>query len=217
MFIDVTTTYRTTCLACFLAIMPTAALANAFVPTMISANVMWVVAFPVIVFLEGWMMARWKWRSPYLNSFIANLLSAIAALPIGVGLSIAGGFISRDQSWVTSFLSGSARHFLAQLFSYGQLPTPYDEAWLHQASPTGFQMVGVPLAAILFIGICWCLTFAVEGWYYTKRNRTLPRSHIYRGTAVANLASYFVLMVVWLPYPNFFIDVLTAILHAIPR
>jgi hypothetical protein len=207
MFIHITTTYRTTCLACFLAIMPAAALANAFVPTMITANVMWVVAFPVIVFLEGWMMARWKWRSPYLNSFIANLLSAIAALPIGVGLSFAGDFISRDQSWVTSFLSDSARHFLAQLFWYGQLPTPY-EAW----SP-----FGVPLAAIMFVGICWCLTFAVEGWYYTKRNRALTRSDIYRGTAVANLASYFVLMVVWLPYPNFFVGVLDTILHAILR
>lgn len=81
-------------MALILAVVPLLAHADAFLPTMISANVLWVLALPLVVAVEGWVMTRWQWQQPHKNALKGNLLSMLAALPIGVGLSILGRYLS---------------------------------------------------------------------------------------------------------------------------
>jgi hypothetical protein len=84
---------RYTSLAVALASTSTSAFANAFIPTMISANVVWLFVLAPIVAIEGWLMARWEWERPYKSALNGNLVSMLAALPFGVLLSMAGGYL----------------------------------------------------------------------------------------------------------------------------
>jgi hypothetical protein len=179
-----------------LAAMPIAAYADAFLPTMISANVLWLLAFPLIVALEGWMMKRWGWTAPYKNSFWANFWSMIAAIPIGILLSYVGVYLgSKGGQAAMSFLPTSLTFNLAQVFLYGNLPAP-SYGYINGIS----NGAGISLAGLVFIGICWLITFAVEGRYYRKRNPSISKASIYRGAVWTNLASYSLLLTFWLPY-----------------
>jgi hypothetical protein len=165
---------------------------------MISANALWLLALAPVVMIEGWFMARWKWERPYESAVGGNLLSMLAALPFGVILSLAGGYIySEGGRAALSFLPDSIRFFLVQVLLYGDTPVPtYGFIF-------GFNSAGTFLAALIFIGLCWLLTFTVEGSYYSRRNPSRPRGEIFRGTALANLASYCFLIALWLPYSYF--------------
>jgi hypothetical protein len=174
---------------------PLVARADAFIPTMISANVLWVLALPLVVAIEGWLMVQWKWQRPYKNALKGNLWSMLAALPVGVGLSMVGAYLGgRDAQTTFAFLPESARRLLAQTFLYGRLPAP------SYGFIDGFGKAGIFLAALLFVGICWLLTFAVEGHYYGTKNPSLTRRHVYGRTAFANLLSYGALLLLWIPY-----------------
>jgi len=176
--------------------MPMAAHADGFLPTMISANILWLLALPIVVALEGRMMKRWGWTAPYKNSFWANLWSMVAAVPIGFFLSYAGAYLgSKAGQAALSFIPTSVMFHLAQVFLYGNLPAP------SYGYINGFGgMAGIPLAGLVFIGICWLLTFGIEGHYYRTRNPLISKSAIYRGAALSNLASYILLLTMWLPY-----------------
>jgi hypothetical protein len=186
---------RYTCLAVALASTSVSAFANAFIPTMISANVVWLFVLAPIVAIEGRLMARWAWERPYKTALNGNLVSMLAALPFGVLLSMAGGYLASAESKSTfPYLSDSARFFLAQALFYGDPPVPsygFIVVW---------SMAGIFFAALIFIGFCWLLTFAVEGYYYSRKNPSRPRIEIFRRTALANVASYCFLIVLWLPY-----------------
>jgi len=178
-----------------LVMFPVVANADAFIPTMISANLLWIFALPLVVAVEGWFMARWNWQEPYKNALRGNLWSMLAALPLGVGLSILGGYLSSKDAQITlAFIPETARHLLAQTFLYGQLPAP------SYGFIAGIGEAGIFLAALLFVGICWLLTFGVEGYYYGKKNPLLPRGKVYGFTAIVNLISYSLLLALWLPY-----------------
>ncbi len=166
-----------------------AAYADAFIPTMVSANVLWLLALPLVVAVEGLIMVHWKWQRPFKNALIGNLLSMLAALPIGFGLSIFGGYISNKSAH-----ADSARYLLAQTFLYGQLPAP------SYGFIDNYGHAGIYLAALLFMGICWLLTFVVEGYYYGKKNPSLPKAKVYRNTAIVNIISYCLLIALWIPY-----------------
>ncbi|MGO9473188.1 MAG: hypothetical protein ACLPWS_07185, partial [Rhodomicrobium sp.] len=71
-----------------------AAHADAFIPTVASANIRWLFVFPVIVVLEGWLMARQKWKAQYKSALKVNLLSIVAELPFEVTLSMLGGYLA---------------------------------------------------------------------------------------------------------------------------
>lgn len=174
---------------------PVAANADAFIPTMISANLLWLCALPLVVVVEGRFMAHWNWQEPYKNALRGNLWSMLAALPLGVGLSILGGYLSsKDAQTTLAFIPDAARHLLAQTFLYGQLPAP------SYGFIAGFGEAGIFLAALLFIGICWLLIFGVEGYYYGKKNPLLPKGKVCGFTAIVNLISYALLLAMWLPY-----------------
>jgi hypothetical protein len=180
--------------AVFLIFVSKLAYADAFIPTMISANVLWIVVLPLVVLVEGWFMARWKWEKPYKNSLFGNLWSMLAALPLGIGLSILGGYI-RDAQTTFAFIPESARYLLASTFLYGQISAPsYDFI------DDGFGYAGIALAALFFIGVCWLLTLGVEGYYYVKKNPLLPRGKVYGLTALVNIISYSLLLALWIPY-----------------
>lgn len=174
---------------------PIAAHANGFLPTMISANILWLLALPLVVAIEGWMMKRWGWIAPYKNSFWANLWSMLAAIPIGFLLSYIGVYLgSNDGQAALSFIPKSVTFNLAQVFLYGELMPP---SYGHIIGP---NRAGISLAGLVFIGICWLLTFGVEGRYYRIQNPLVSKSAIYRGTAFSNLVSYSLLLTMWLPY-----------------
>jgi hypothetical protein len=177
------------------AICPISALADGFLPTMISANALWVVALPLVVAVEGWFMVRWKWEEPYKNSLRGNLLSMFAALPIGIALSVLGWYlVSNDGQATLGFIPTSARELLGQTFLYGQLPAP-SYGFIDEAGNAGIY-----LAALLFMGICLLLTFGVESYYYRKKNPQLSRGTVFCQTAIANLISYLLLFALWIPY-----------------
>lgn len=179
-----------------LAGMPIVAHADGFLPTMISANILWLLALPLVVALEGWMMKRWGWTAPYKNSFWANLWSMVAAIPIGFFLSYVGAYLgSKDGQAALSFIPTSVTFNLAQVFLYGNLPAP-SYGYINGLG----GIAGIPLAGLVFIGICWLLTFGVEGRYYRVRNPLVSKAAIYRGAALSNLASYSLLLTMWLPY-----------------
>lgn len=178
------------------AAMPMVAHANGFLPTMITANILWLLALPLVVALEGWMMKRWGWAAPYKNSFWANFWSMVAAIPIGFVLSYVGVYLgSKAGQAALSFIPNSVTFSLAQVFLYGELPAP-SYGYINGLG----GMAGIPLAGLVFIGICWLLTFGIEGRYYRTRNPSVAKSVIYRGAALSNLASYSVLLAMWLPY-----------------
>lgn len=182
-------------LAVVLASVSASAYADAFIPTMISANVIWLLVLAPVVMIEGWLMARWKWAMPYKTALNGNLLSMLAALPFGVLLSLAGGYLaSADAKSTLSFLPDSVRFFLAQALFYGDTPVPT------YGFIVAFSSAGVFLAALIFIGLCWLLTFVIEGYYYSRKNPSRSRKEIFLGTAAANVVSYCFLMVLWLPY-----------------
>lgn len=174
----------------FLIVISTKAYANAFIPTMVSANVVWLLILPLVVAVEGSLMAYWKWEKPYKHAFFGNLWSMLAALPVGFGLSILGNYISKDAA-----TADSARYMLAQILLYGQVTTPS-----YGSISDGSSYSGIILAALLFIGICWILTFVVEALYYGKKNPNLPKANVYRRTAIVNIISYCLLIALWLPY-----------------
>ena len=174
----------------FLIFISTKAYANAFIPTMVSANAVWLLVLPLVVAVEGSLMAYWKWEKPYKYALFGNLWSMLAALPVGFGLSILGNYISKDIA-----TADSARHLLAQTLLYGQVSTP-SYGYISGGSSNG----GIILAALLFIGICWVLTFVVEALYYRKKNPNLSKANVYRRTAMVNIASYCLLIALWLPY-----------------
>lgn len=185
-------------LAAALALASASACANAFIPTMISANVVWLLVLVPVVLIEGWLMARWKWVEPYKTAIKGNLLSMLAAMPFGFLLSMGGGYLaSPDAKSTLSFLSDSVRFFLAQALFYGDTPVPT------YGFVVAFSSAGIFLAALIFIGLCWLLTFAVEGYYYSRRNLSRPRTDIFQGTALASLASYCFLIALWIPYSYF--------------
>jgi hypothetical protein len=173
--------------------------ANGFMPTMIVANVLWLVVLPVVSVLEGAMMKRWGWQAPYKNSFWANFWSMIAAIPVGLALSYIGGYlVSFNGKASLDFIPETVSRTLAGIFLYGHLPAP---SYGYITSHGG--MASLSLAGLAFIGICWALTFAVEAYYHRVRNPSMARSVIYRGVAVANLVSYSLLLLMWLPYSYF--------------
>lgn len=108
---------------------------------------------------------------------------------------LGGYFASRGAQADLLATPASVRHFLAQVLLYGQTPTPSygfiasagNEAWIF-------------LAVLLFMGICWLLTFAVEAVFYARKNPLLPRSTVLRCTALVNIGSYGLLAALWLPY-----------------
>lgn len=159
-----------------------AAQADAFVPTMISANILWFFVLPVIVALEGWLMARQKWQEPYWTALKGNLWSMAAALPLQVVLSILGGYVAERDT--LAFIPYNIRFFLAQVLLYGQ----------------AYDARDIFLAPIIFIGICWAFSVAVEGYYYSLRNPLLPRKKVYRTTVIVHIISYLLLLALWLPY-----------------
>ena len=182
-------------LAIVLTSLSTVACANAFIPTMLSANVVWLFVLATVVLIEGWFMARWKWSEPYKHALGGNVLSMLAALPFGVLLSMAGRYlVSAEAESAFPYLSGPVRFFLAQALFYGQMPAP------SYGFIVGWSKAGIFLAALIFIGLCWMLTFAVEGYYYSRKNPSRPRKEIFLRTAVANIASYCFLIALWLPY-----------------
>lgn len=182
-------------MAIILVMYPTIAHADAFIPTMISANLLWLFTLPLVVAFEGWFMSRWQWNKPYKNALRGNLWSMLAALPLGLALSILGGYLSsKDAQSTLAFIPKSTRYLLSQTFLYGQLPAP------SYGFIDGFGSAGIFLAGLLFVGICWFLTFGVEGYYYGKKNPLLPRGTIYGFTAIVNLVSYSILMSLWVPY-----------------
>lgn len=178
-----------------LGLFSTSACANAFIPTMISANVVWMLVLAPVVVIEGWLMARWKWAKPYKTAFSGNLLSMLAALPVGVLLSLGGAYLAgADAKSTLSFLPDTVRFFLAQVLFYGDTPVP------SYGFAGAFNSAGVFLAALIFIGLCWLLTFVIEGSYYLRKNPSFSRKEIFLGAALANVASYFFLVSLWLPY-----------------
>lgn len=182
-------------LAVALASASACALANGFIPTMISANVVWFLALAPIVAIEGWFMAGWEWERPYRYALMGNLVSMAAALPFGILLSLAGGYLaSADAKAAFPYLADSTRFFLAQALLYGDTPVP-SRGFIADSG-----MAGIFLAALIFIGFCWLLTFAVEGYYYARKNPSRPRLEVFRRTALANVASYCFLLALWLPY-----------------
>ena len=50
------------CIFAILMFISKAAYADAFMPTMVSANVLWLLALPLVVAVEGLIMAHWKWQ-----------------------------------------------------------------------------------------------------------------------------------------------------------
>lgn len=171
------------------------AYANAFIPTMISAHVVWLFALVPVVIIEGWLMARWKWANPYRTSLQCNLLSMLAALPFGVILSLAGSYLASKAGKSTfAFLPDSTRFFITQILFYGDAPAPA------YGFITTLNGAGIFLAAILFIGLCWLLTFVIEGYYYWRKNPSHSKQEIFRGAALANIVSYCFLISLWLPY-----------------
>ncbi len=176
-----------------------AAHANGFMPTMIFANVLWLVVLPVVSVLEGAMMKRWGWQAPYKNSFWANFWSMIAAIPVGLTLSYIGGYlVSPNGKTSLDFIPEKVSGVLAGVFLYGHLPAP---SYGHITSYGG--MANLSLAGLAFIGICWILTFVVEAHYHRVRNPSIAGSVIHRGVAVSNLVSYGLLLLMWLPYSYF--------------
>ncbi len=175
------------CMAIALICLSGAAHADAFIPTMISADVLWLFVFPVIVILEGWLMARQKWQAPYMSALKGNILSFLAALPLEILLHSIGGYISSPDGRSTfAFIPEKSRFILSQILTYGQLPGP--------------GMSGVYLAAIVFMGICWAFSIVVEGYYYSLKNPSLPTKDVFKTTAVVHIASYLVLFLLWFPY-----------------
>lgn len=175
-----------------------AAHANGFMPTMIFANVLWLIVLPVVSVLEGAMMKRWGWQAPYKNSFWANFWSLLAAIPVGLVLSYIGSYLVSSSGQASlGFVPPAIRGALAGIFLYGHLPAP------SYGYVTSYGMGSLSLAGIAFIGICWVLTFAVEARYLRVRNPSVPPTSIYRGVAVSNLASYSLLLVLWLPHSYF--------------
>lgn len=173
--------------------------ANGFMPTMIFANVLWLVVLPVVSVLEGAMMKRWGWQEPYKNSFWANFWSMIAAIPVGLALSYIGGYLVSPHGRANlDFIPEKVSGLLAGTFLYGHLPAP---SYGHITTHGG--MASLSLAGLAFIGICWILTFAVEAHYHRVRNPSIAGSVIYRGVAVSNLVSYGLLLLMWLPYSYF--------------
>lgn len=176
-----------------------AAHANGFMPTMIFANVLWLVVLPIVSLHEGWMMKRWGWQAPYKNSFWANFWSMIAAIPVGLALSYIGSYLASPQGQATfSWIPAAASRTMAAIFLYGNLPAP---SYGYITSYGG--MASLSLAGLAFIGICWVLTFAVEARYHRVRNPSIQGASIYRGVAVSNLVSYGLLLLMWLPYSYF--------------
>jgi hypothetical protein len=135
-------------------------------------------------------MAYWRWEKPYKHALIGNLWSMLAALPLGFGLSILGSYISKKPS-----LADSSKYILAQILLYGQVTTPS-----YGSISAGSGYSGIILAALLFIGICWLLTFVVEALYYSKKNPNIPKSNVFLRTALVNIVSYSLLIALWLPY-----------------
>lgn len=180
-------------LAIALSVPSTAVYANGFIPTMVSANVLWLAALAPIVAIEGWLMNRWAWEKPYKSALIGNILSMLAALPLGLLFSKAGMYLGTID-WKTTFpyVSDSARNIIVQSLVYGELPLPFNQ---HE-----WTWAGVSLAALIFIGLCWSFTFVIEGGYYSRKNPTRPRIEILRRTALANTASYYFLIAIWMPY-----------------
>jgi hypothetical protein len=166
--------------------------ADAFIPTMLSANILWILALPIVVMIEGWFMAKRQWHSPYRTALIGNILSMIAALPFGVLLSLLGDVVAKSQ-----FLPDTLRNVLAQILIYGQLPTP---TYGFIGANHYMGMSGVYLAATGFIGLCWAFSILVEGFYYGKKNPSIAKSTVYKVTTQSHLVSYALLLFLWLPY-----------------
>jgi hypothetical protein len=186
--------FNSICIFAFLCIVSQYALADAFLPTMISANVLWVVALPLVVVIEGWFMTRQKWNSPYKNSLLGNLLSMLAAIPLGIALSSIGLFIGRLDLSAFGATVELIRRFSIQVFLYGDLQSP------SYGYVSGFNMAGVVLAAIIFMGICWLFSIIIEGIYYGKKNPEVPKAVIFRVTTTSHFISYCILFAVWFPY-----------------
>ena len=172
--------------------------ANGFLPTMISANILWFLALPLVVFMEGWLLRRWGWTSPFKASFWANVLSMVAALPVGVGLSLLGAWLVPMRGNGVLLEAGASRQvefIVGQVLLYGQVSAPAF-GFTGGASP----MAQVALAALGFMALCWALTVVVEGWYLGRKNPSMGRRVLARKVALMHLISYSALAALWLPY-----------------
>jgi hypothetical protein len=162
---------------------------------MVSANALWILALPVIVTIEGWFMARQKWPRPYMHALKGNLWSMLAAIPLGLGLSVLGIYISSRDN-LLDFIPDEIRFILAETFMYGSLRSP---SWgFIYISPSGLS--DVCLAALVFLGCCWFFSTAIEGYYYSKKYSTVSTKAVFKITAVAHVVSYCVLLLMWSLY-----------------
>lgn len=177
---------------CLLISASSIAHADAFIPTMVSANVLWIVMLPVVIGIEGWFMARQNWPNPYKASTVANILSMLAVLPIEIGLSALGGsLVGMNGS------KDSLKAFFGGLLMYGWVPAP-------KYGFVGFdEYSSIALAAILFIGICWMFSIVIESLYYTRKYRNTDKRTIWRLTVKSHSVSYALILALWLPYSYF--------------
>jgi len=164
--------------------------ADAFIPTMLTANVLWILILPVVIGIEGWFMARQKWPKPYGASFIANILSMLAVLPVEVGFSAIGA--AMPKTGIGSFFAG--------MLTYGWVPVPS-----YGYTVDFNQDSAMLLASILFIGLCWLFSIAIEALFYRRRFRALIGSQIekrdiWRVTIKSHSVSYALILALWLPY-----------------
>ncbi len=181
---------RTT-VAAVLCIFAVSANANAFIPSLISANVLWALALPVVVGLEGFLIARSGWQEPYKTSFVANLLSMAAALPLGIVITLLAATLGDERTQgMQAVVTGALVYGGVPVPSYGYLGRNEVSSWV--------------LAALIFMGLCWLATWIVEGWYFAKHNPSIARRDIYSRTAKINLASYAMLVALWVPYSLYF-------------
>jgi hypothetical protein len=177
--------------------LPTLAAANGFLPTMITSGVVWLLVLPLVVVTEAWFLRRWGWQDAAWTAVCANLLSTVAALPLGLALSglgawlvpLGGGGPLREVG-----LSAEATSVVGQVLLYGQAPAP------------SFGFVGGPstvaatlLATLGFMAVCGLFTVVVEGLYLRRKNPSLGRRALVRQVVRMHLASYGLLAALWLP------------------
>ena len=165
---------------------------------MVSANVLWLFTLPLVATAEGWLLKRWGWSKPYQWAFLANLLSMLAALPIGLALTQAGLHLvpMRGPSVLQEIgLSQDTSFFIGQVLVYGRAQSP-GFGYAGGGSP----VAGTLLAALLFMAICWLVTAAVEGWFLATRNRAVRGRQLWQRVVKMHLLSYGLLAALWVPF-----------------
>ena len=170
--------------------------ANAFIPTMMSANLLWVVILLPVVAIEGALMKKWGWAAPYRSALGGNTLTMLIALPFGLLLSFLGAACGEWGKAANPGVAQQLLYFLAQVFLYGSAPTP---TYGFAGSQSFSDLLGMLLASLLFVGCCWIFTIYFEANFYARRNKNLESKYILRKTIFMHVISYGVLMALWIP------------------